>query len=116
MNYISGLLKYEPVIVAWALNGGLAILLGNLVHISSTQEAAVTTALTAAVAIYSAIKTRPFEASIFSGGLTTLVVAAASFGLHLPAADVGVAVTIISAVVGLLLRSNVTPSATVNSS
>ena len=40
--------RYEPVIVAWALNGGLAVLLGNVVGISPTQEAAVTTIVTGA--------------------------------------------------------------------
>jgi hypothetical protein len=115
LNYLTDLERYEPVIVAWALNGGLAVLLGNLVHISSTQEAAVTTIFTAAVAIYSAIRTRPFEVSLFTGAVTTIGVAAAAFGLHLPAHDVGIGAAVLSALVALLLRTNVTPAASVNS-
>ena len=115
LNYLTNLERYEPVLLAWALNGGLAVLLGNLIHISSTQEAAVTTILTAAVAIYSAVRTRPFEVSIFTGAVTTIGVAAAAFGLHLPSAEIGVGAAVLSGVVALILRQNVSPSATVNS-
>lgn len=105
-------LKYEPVILAWALNGGLAVLLGSLIHISSTQEAAVTTIATGLVAIFNALHTTPFAASAFTGALTTILVAGAAFGLHLPAQDIGVGVAVLAALAGLGLRANVSPVAT----
>jgi hypothetical protein len=104
-------IKYEPVIVAWALNGGLAVLLGNVVHLTSIQEAAVTTIATGAVAIFTALHTKPFAATAFTGALTTILVAGAAFGLHLPAQDIGVGVAVIAALAGLGLRANVSPVA-----
>ena len=108
--------KYEPVIVAFALNGGLAVLLGNVVGISHTQEAAVTTIATGLVAIYTAIKTDNFTVTGFTGVLTTIAVASAAFGLHLSSQEIGAGVAVISGVLGLILRQNVSPAATVSSS
>jgi hypothetical protein len=104
-------IKYEPVILAWALNGGLAVLLGNLIHISSTQEAAVTTIATGLVAVFTALHTKPFAATAFTGALTTILVAGAAFGLHLPSQDIGVAVAVLASIAGLGLRANVSPVA-----
>jgi hypothetical protein len=108
--------KYEPVIVAWAVNGGLAVLLGNVVGISHTQEAAVTTIATGLVAIYTAIKTDNFTVSGFTGVVTTIAVAAAAFGLHLSSQEIGAGAAVLSGVLGLILRQNVSPAATVSSS
>lgn len=107
--------RYEPVVVAWAVNGGLAVLLGNVVGISHTQEAAVTTIATGLVALFSAIKTDNFTVTGFTGVLTTIAVAAAAFGLHLSSQEIGAGVAIIGGVVGLLVRNSVSPAATVRS-
>jgi hypothetical protein len=119
-NFFSNLepdfVKYEPVIVAWALNGGLAVFLGNVVKISSTQEAAVTTIVTALVAIYTAIKTDNFTVAGFTGALSTVLVAAGAFGLHLSSQEMGVGVAIIAGIFGLILRQNVSPKATISGS
>jgi hypothetical protein len=104
-------IKYEPVIVAWALNGGLAVLLGDVVHLTSVQTAAVTTIATGVVAIFTALHTKPFAATAFTGALTTILVAGAAFGLHLPATDIGVGVAVLASVAGLGLRANVSPVA-----
>jgi hypothetical protein len=103
--------RYEPVVVGWALSGGLAVVLGDVAHISSVQEAAVTTILTGLVAVYTMIRTKEFVVSSFTGVLTTVVVASAAFGLHLSSSQIGVGVAVLAAVVGLLLRQNVTPAA-----
>lgn len=107
--------KYEPVVVAWAVNGGFAVLLGDVAHISTTQEAAVTTILTGAVAIYTAIKTDNFTVSGFTGALSTVLVAAGAFGLHLSSQEIGVGVAVIAGILGLVLRQNVSPKAQVSS-
>jgi hypothetical protein len=106
--------RYEPVIVAWAVNGGLAVLLGNVVGLSHTQEAAVTTIVTGLVAIYTAIKTDNFTVTGFTGVLTTIAVASAAFGLHLSAAEIGAGTAVISGIIGLVLRGNVSPAAQVS--
>ena len=108
---MSGILKYEPVILSWVLSGGLAVLLGNVIHITSTQEAAVTTIVTAAVGIYTWWKTSPHAVSGLVAFISTIAVAATSFGLHLTSAQIGAGVAILSGVLALLFRQNVSPTA-----
>jgi hypothetical protein len=112
-NWLSSVLKYEPVLLAWVLNGGLAVLLGNVIHISSTQEAAVTTIATAAVAIYTAWETRPVAVAAFVGALSTAAVAAGAFGLHFSNAEIGAGAAVLSGVLALILRQNVSSAAAV---
>jgi hypothetical protein len=108
---MGGLLKYEPVILAWVLNGGLAVLLGNVFHISSTQEAAVTTILTALVGIFNWVMTKDHAVAGLVGFISTIAVAASAFGLHLTGAEIGAGVAILSGVLALVLRQNVSPAA-----
>jgi len=108
---MGNILKYEPVILAWVLNGGLAVLLGNLIHISSTQEAAVTTIATAVVALYGAAVTKPPAVHALVGALATIAVAAGAFGLHMSAAEIGAGMAILSGILGLVFRQNVSPKA-----
>lgn len=104
-------LDYEPVLLSWVLNGGFAVLLGNVFHISTTQEAAVTTIATALVSIYAWWKTTPHAVAGLVGGISTIAVAAGAFGLHLSSAKIGFGVAILSAVLALLFRQNVSPVA-----
>jgi hypothetical protein len=102
-GFLKRLWDYEPVILAWALSGGLAVLLGNVIHISSTQEAAVTTVLTGLVTIFTAVKTRPTDVQLIVGGLVTIATAAAAFGLHLNAAQIGAGSAVLSGILALVL-------------
>jgi hypothetical protein len=111
MGFLKNLWHYEPVVLAWALNGGLAAFLAFVVHLSSTQEASVTTILTAIVAIYTAVKTRPVAVTVITGAVATVAVAAGAFGLHLQANTIGAVTVILGAVLALVLRQNVTPAA-----
>jgi hypothetical protein len=104
-------IKEEPVVTAWALNGGLAVLLGSVVGITHTQEAAVTTIVTGVVALYTMLRTKEFVVSTLTGTITTIAVAAAAFGLHLPTQELGVLVAVAAGVIPLVLRQNVSPSA-----
>lgn len=108
---MGNILKYEPVLLAWVLNGGLAVLLGNLIHISSTQEAAVTTFATALVGIYSWWKTTPHSVGGLVAAISTIAVAASAFGLHLSSAEIGAGAAILSGILALVLRSQVSPTA-----
>jgi hypothetical protein len=103
--------KYEPVVVGWALSGGLAVLLGEVIGISPGEEAAVTTILTGLVALYTMFRTKEFVATTFTGILTTIAVAAAAFGLHLSSQEIGAGVAVLGGVIALVLRQNVTPTA-----
>jgi TRAP-type C4-dicarboxylate transport system permease large subunit len=106
---LSDLHKYEPVMLAWATSGGLAVLCGMLLHVSSTQEAAITTIATGVVGIYSWWRTKEKQATVLVTLVTTIAVAGAAFGLHLSSTEIGAAAAILSGFLGLVLRQNVTP-------
>lgn len=111
MSILSSVLKYEPVLLAWVLNGGLAVLLGNVLHISSTQEAAVTTIATALVGVYNWVMTKDHVVGGLVGFISTIAVAAGSFGLHLSSAEIGAGAAILSGILALVFRQNASPAA-----
>jgi hypothetical protein len=110
MEIVRRLWAYEPVILAWAVNGGLAALLAYAVHLTSTQEAAVTTITTSVVAVITACKTRPVEVAVITGAVSTIAVASAAFGLHLPASSTATMMTLLGALLSLVLRQAQTPA------
>ena len=107
------LLAAEPAVAAWAANGGLALILGYVAHLSSVQEAAVTTIATALAAVFTAFRARPVAVSVLTGAIATAVTASAAFGLHLPAEVIAASVSLLSAVLGLVFRQNLTPKVNV---
>lgn len=106
---MNSILKYEPVLLAWVLSGGLAVLLGNVVGISSTQEAAVTTIATALVGVFTWFRTTPHAVSGLVAFISTIAVAAGAFGLHLSSAEIGAGAAILSGILALVFRQNVSP-------
>jgi hypothetical protein len=101
----------EPAVLAWALNGGVAVVLAFALHFTKTEEAAVATIVTALAAAYAAARTRPVAVSAVVGALVTGVTAASAFGLHLSASEMGAGEAIVSGLLALLFRANVTPKA-----
>lgn len=99
----------EPVMLAWALNGGLAVLLGTVSGISPAQEAAVTTIVTAAAGIFTVVRTKETAATSLTGTLATIAVAGGAFGLHLSSAQIGTGTAALGLVLALALRANVSP-------
>lgn len=108
---LKALAALEPALLAWAASGGLAVVCAFLFHLSSEQEAAVTTIATALAASYSAARTRPVSVPLITGALVTAVTAAAAFGLHLSAGQTGTGAAIVSGLLALLLRANLRPAA-----
>lgn len=108
---LRALLAYEPAVVAWAANGGIAALLGVAVHLPAGQLDAVTTITTALAAVYTAFRTRPVAVSVITGAVATIGTACAAFGLHVAPAVLATGVTVLSSLLGLWFRSNVTPAA-----
>lgn len=104
------LFAYEPAMVAWAVNGGVATVLTFLFTLGAPQTAAITTITTALAAIVTAVKARPVSISLVTGALVTAIQAAAAFGLHLPTPVMGAVTAVASAVLSLLFRQNLTPA------
>lgn len=107
---LKDLLAYEPAALAWVINGGLATILSYLVHLSPVQLAAVTTITMALSTVYTAARSKPVAVSVLVGGLATVATASAAFGLHLSADEIGTGVTVLSALLGLVFRANLTPN------
>lgn len=101
---------YEPAVAAWASAGGLALLLGYLFHLTSTQEAAVTTITAGLATVYTAVRTRPSDVPAIIGALTTIAGAVVAFGLHPPAHVTAAAAALVSVVLPVILRPNLTPA------
>jgi hypothetical protein len=101
--------KQEPAVIAWAVNGGIAAILAFLVHLTPTEIAAITTITTAAAAVVTAAQARPIAVSVITGAVVTIATAVGAFGLNLPTATIGAAVTALSGLLGLLFRQNLTP-------
>lgn len=110
---VKALLAYEPAVVAWAVNGGVATVLAYVVHLSPTAGAAVTTITTALAAAYTAARAKPVAVSAIVGALATIATAGAAFGLHVSPEVIASGVTVLSAVLGLVFRANLTPRAAV---
>lgn len=101
---------YEPAVLLYALNAGVALLVAFGLPLSQGQVAAVTTIATAVLSIATAFLTRPVVVPTVTAAVASLLTAAAAFGLHLSANQMGAVVTALSVVLALLLRQNVTPA------
>lgn len=104
-------LKTEPAVVAGAVNAIVALLAAFVFSASPTAEAAVVTIVTAASAIYVAAMARPIQLPLITGGIATALTAAAVFGLNISPDQMGLLTTAVATVLGLLLRGQLTPVA-----
>lgn len=104
-------IRAEPVLIAWTMNGGLAALFAFVFHLSTPVTAAIVTLTTACASVFTALRTKPVPVSALAGTLTTIATACEAFGLHLPANWVAAGVASLSTVLGLILRSHLTPVA-----
>lgn len=113
LQKLKNVLQYEPAVLAWAINGGIALVIGNLTHLSTGQAGAITVVTSALAMIYTAARTRPVAVSVITGALATIATAVGYFGLHLDPTVVAAVVSIVSTLLGLLTRQNVTPKASI---
>lgn len=104
---------FEPAVILYSLNAGVALLVSFGLPLSGDQVAAVTVIATAILTIWTAIVTRPVAVSAITGALATALAAVGAFGLELSDEQQGSLVTAVSVVLALLLRSNVSPAAVV---
>jgi hypothetical protein len=105
------LLAYEPAVVTWFVNGGVAAVVAFAIPgLPGVAVAAVTTITTAAASAYVAFKARPVAVSVATGALATILTATAGFGLHLDPHLIGTVVEVSGAVLGLLFRANLKPA------
>jgi len=101
---------YEPAVILYAINAGVALLVSFGLPLSGDQVNAATVLSTAVAAIWTAAVTRPIAVSAITGALATALAAVAAFGVELTVDQQGAVVTAVSVVLALLLRSNVSPA------
>ncbi len=80
------------------------------IHLTSTQLASVATIATAVAALIAAFLVTPVDLGVISGIVSTILVAATSFGLHLPNDQIAAVAAAIVAVLGYILHGHVSPA------
>lgn len=104
-------LKNEAVLVTSVVTAGLGLLVTLGAGLSTDQAGAITAALTAVFGVIAAALTRPVAPTAF----TALVGAGAdlltAFHFHLSAGAVGSVNALVLALLALVLRGHVTPTA-----
>jgi len=101
----------EPAVWLYVINAIVAFL-ATIPAVGLTEESAgwVMTIASGVVALLVALLTRPFVVSALTGALSTILTGMASFGLPMTEQQTGAFVIMVSAVLGLVLRSNVSPA------
>ncbi|MEV4287336.1 hypothetical protein AB0K40_17670 [Nonomuraea bangladeshensis] len=101
----------EPAVWLYVINAVVAFLV-TIPAVGLTSEAAgwVMTIANGVVALLVAALTRPFVVSALTGALSTILTGLASFGLPLTEQGTAAFVVLVSAVLGLTLRANVSPN------
>ncbi|WP_052422898.1 hypothetical protein [Nonomuraea candida] len=99
----------EPTTILFMVNALVALLVSFGLNLSQTQVATIATVAGAVMSIVVTFMTRPIVVSALTGAVTTLMTAVAGFGLEFTAEQIGATVTVLSLVLGLVLRANVTP-------
>ena len=103
------LIRAEPAVFANALAAIASVWAAFGIRASPHQVAAVATIATAVAGIVTAWLARKASVAGITGAVTTIAVAAAAFGLHLSAAEIGALTPLVTLAVSLLLRQAVTP-------
>jgi hypothetical protein len=101
----------EPAVILYVINA-LVAFLATIPAIGLTAESSgwVMTIANGVVALLVAVLTRPFVVSALTGALSTVLTGLAAFGLPFTEQQTGAFVMVVSAVLGLVLRANVSPS------
>ena len=85
------------------------LLAGPVFHASDGQVAACTTIAGAIYTVLLAVLVRPVDAAAIVGATTTVLNAGVAFGLHLSPSLTGAVTAFVAAVLGVLLRTHVSP-------
>ena len=101
---------YEPAVILYALNAGVALLVSFGLPLDQEQTVAITVIATALFTIWAAVITRPVVVSTITAAAASLLAAVGAFGFELSGDQQGAAVAALSAFLALMLRPNVSPA------
>lgn len=108
-NPFTVLLRQEPALVLFAGNAAVALSLAWGWHLTEHQVGSITVIATALFTVIAAFLARPVATAIIPGAVTTVITALTAFSLHLPPAAIGTTVAILSTLLSLLFRANMSP-------
>ncbi len=108
---LSDIALYEPAVAAWAASGGLAAVAVFAFHATPVQTAAVVTVASALATVYTAWRAVPPAVPLIAGAVATIATASAAFGLHLTSQEIEAGTTVLSGLLALMLRANISPGA-----
>ena len=111
LAHARALLAREPAALAFGLSAALIPVLTLLLHWDSAQTAAASAILAALSTIIAAVKARPVSVPTFISGAVAIAEALAVFHVKIPAADLAMFTSAVSAILGALLRASLTPVA-----
>lgn len=102
----------EPVLLTTVISSalGLLVTLGAF-HLTTDKAGAITAVITAVFAVVAAVATRPIAPAAFTGLVTAVADLVAAFNLHVSTATVGAVNMLVLAVLMLVTRGHVTPTA-----
>jgi hypothetical protein len=105
--------RREPTLIISTIATVLALVAGfNLDFLSTEQAGLIVAVLTAGLGIWNALKVRPVAPAAFSYGIATAAALLSTYGLSLSQEMVGLITAAVLSVISLLLRGNVSPTAT----
>ena len=108
LNYV----RTEPAVILLAINAlGALVLAWAAGSISAHTLGIILTASTAVLSLIVALLARPVVVPVVKGAALSVLVAFSSFGvLHLTAPRIAAVTAVLSILVGLLFRTNLTPN------
>ena len=112
--YLARLVRSEPVVTIGAFVSTLVVMFCTYfpgIHLSSGELAAVATIATAVTALIAAFLVTPVNLAVISGTLSTILVAATAFGLHLSSDQIASLAAGVVTLLGFILRGHVSPAA-----
>lgn len=104
-------LKQEAVLVTSAASAGLGLLVTLGTGLTTDQAGAITAALTAVFGVIAAVLTRPVAPTAFTALVGTGADLLAAFHFHFSPGAVGSVNALVLALLALVLRGHVTPTA-----
>jgi len=104
MNKFIAYLNAEPALVTAFLNGAATLIAAFVVGVTQGQMAAIVVIGGILVTLLTAAFTRPIHVSVFIGGITTGITAAAAFGLKMSPEQLGLLATGLALVSSALVR------------
>jgi hypothetical protein len=107
-------LKFEPTIVLQTLSAMLALVVTfGLPWLTAEQAGLIVAAVAAVIGVWNAVKVRPIAPAAFQAAVTAGAALLTTYGFHLTQERIGAVQVLIVALVALLTRVQVSPTATV---